>query len=212
MNFAAVLAMSVVMVAGPQIVSAVLLATGPDGRRTSVAFLTGAAAATLMAVTVFYVIAELGQASAGDRRDSDAGTVIDWIVLAFLLVLAVMVYRRRGNTDPPEWMVKLQTAAPRFALRLGFLLFLLFPTDIITTATVGASLSGRGSPWWYCLPFVALTLLLVGLPLIVLLAFGRRAQTMLPKLRDWMNRNSWIISEVIIAFFVLSTVSNLASD
>ena len=36
-----------------------------------------------------------------------------------------------------------------------------------------------------------------------MLAFGQRAETMLPKVRDWMNTNSWIVSEVVLVFFVV---------
>jgi hypothetical protein len=50
--------------------------------------------------------------------------------------------------------------------------------------------------------------LLVGLPLLVLLALGKRAETTLPKLRDWMNANSWVVSEVVIVFFFVMEVKD----
>jgi hypothetical protein len=39
---------------------------------------------------------------------------------------------------------------------------------------------------------------------------GRRAQTFLPKARDWMNTHSWVVNEIVIAFFVLIVISDLA--
>jgi hypothetical protein len=34
------------------------------------------------------------------------------------------------------------------------------------------------------------------------LALGQRAKSALPKVRDWMDENSWIVSEVVLAFFI----------
>ena len=137
--------------------------------------------------------------------------MIDWLVIALLLILMVRVFAKRKNTEPPKWMGRLQTADARFSLRLGFLLFLVMPTDVIAMITVGAYLARHGDPWWYSLPFLLLMLLLAGLPLIILLLFGRRAEGLPPKLRDWMNANSWVVSEVVIVFLLVLTISGMGS-
>jgi hypothetical protein len=124
--------------------------------------------------------------------------VIDWLVIVLLVALMVRVFARRKNTAPPNWMGRLQTADARLSFRLGLLLFLVMPTMI----TVGAYLARHGDPWWHSLPFLLLTLLLAGLPLLILLLLGRRAQSLLPTLRDWMNTNSWVVSEIVIVFFL----------
>jgi thiol:disulfide interchange protein len=85
-----------------------------------------------------------------------------------------------------------------------------FPTDILTAWAVGTYLASHGDPWWHYLPFVLLTLLFLGLPAILLLLFGQRAQAFLPKARDWMNTNSWIVSEIVIVFFIVITANSLA--
>jgi hypothetical protein len=54
-NLLRVLPMAVVMVAGPQIVSAILLATSAQALRDSVAFLAGATLATTIGVTAAYL-------------------------------------------------------------------------------------------------------------------------------------------------------------
>ena len=51
-------------------------------------------------------------------------------------------------------MGRLQTADAGFSFRVGLLLFLAMPTDIITMFTVEASLTRHGQPWWHSLPFV----------------------------------------------------------
>jgi hypothetical protein len=54
---------------------------------------------------------------------------------------------------------------------------------------------------------VLVTLLLVALPLIDLLLLGKRAEVLLPKVRDWMTNNSWVISKVVLVFFLALTIS-----
>jgi len=56
---------------------------------------------------------------------------------------------------------------------------------------------------------VAVTVLLAGLPLLLLVALGKRAQALLPRARDWMTKNSWIVSEIVIAFFILMILKDL---
>jgi hypothetical protein len=58
---------------------------------------------------------------------------------------------------------------------------------------------------------VLVTLLLVSLPLMDLLLLGKRGEDLLPKVRDWMTNNSWVISEIVIAFFLALTISSLLS-
>jgi thiol:disulfide interchange protein len=106
-------------------------------------------------------------------------------------------------------MGRLQTASPRFSFRLGFLLLGVFPTDILTSAAVGSYLSSHGDPWWRLLPFLLLTLLLLALPVLIVLAFGKRGRTFLPKARDWMNANSWVVSEIVLVFFMVITINSL---
>jgi len=131
--------------------------------------------------------------------------LIDWIVLAALFALMVMVFAKRKRSEPPKWMSKLEGASPHFAFRLGFLLFIAMPSDEATMVAVAGSLTGHDKPWWHRLPFLVLTLLLLALPLLALLALGQHAVAALPKIRDWANERSWLISEAVILIFVASS-------
>jgi hypothetical protein len=55
-----------------------------------------------------------------------------------------------------------------------------------------------------------LTLLFLALPTIRPLLFGQRAQAFLSKARDWMNTNLLIVSEIVIALFIVITANSLA--
>ena len=109
-------------------------------------------------------------------------------------------------------MGKLESATPKKSFRLGFLLLGLFPGDIITSTVVGSHLARNGDPWWYCLPFVLLTLLFEAVPALMVLFLGKRADVVLPKVRDWMTNNSWIISEVVIGLFIAIEINSLAGS
>ncbi|GGM01485.1 MULTISPECIES: GAP family protein [Micromonospora] len=207
MNFLTLLPMAVVMVAGTQLVAAVFLASGDRPRPASLGYLAGAALAVTTGVTVSWLVFRLVKGSV----DDDGGghrrieTVIDWVVLALLVVLAVIVFVRRHSSGPPRWMGKLQQAGPGYAFRLGLLLILLMPSDDITMVTVGASAARHDLPWWHLLPFILLTLLLLAIPLLTLVLAGRHAAAELPRIRDWANRQSWLVSEIVIAFFIVLT-------
>jgi hypothetical protein len=86
-----------------------------------------------------------------------------------------------------------------------------FPTDILTSVTAGLHVARHGDAWWHCLPFVGLTLLFLSVPSIGVVLLGRRAEVVLPKIRDWMNNNAWVVSEVVLVFFAGLTINSLLS-
>lgn len=200
----AVLPLAIVMSAGPQIVTAVFLATSREPRRNSLAFLTSVAVATTIGVTVFFF---LGSGLSEDRSNDSGKNWLDWVIIGLLVLLALRVFLRRKTSEPPKWMGRLATADARFAAKIGLLLYLAMPTDIISMATVGAYLAREGAPWAYSLGFVGLTVLIAGLPLIAVLLLGRRAETVLPKVRNWMTDNSWIVNEAVILFFLVISLA-----
>ena len=206
-----VLPMAFVMVAGPQIVSAILLATGTRPRRDSAFFLLGAGVATFIGVTASYFVTGLAERRGATPLEDDAPVerIIEIAIVAPLVLLAWKVSRERGRSQPPRWMAKLESATPLFALRIGLLLFLCLPGDLISMFTVGAYLAHHGAPWWHGFVFVSVTVALAAVPLVLLLSLGSRGRALLPAARDWMTSNSWIVSEVVIGFFLLMTLKDL---
>src|SRR5262249_28850735 len=96
MNFLTVLPLTVVVVVGPQIMSAIFLASSRDAKRSSLALLGGAGLAILVGLTVWYVVFRLIRVSgSGNGQNDGTRRLIDWIVLAVLLVLMVMVFMGR---------------------------------------------------------------------------------------------------------------------
>jgi Sap, sulfolipid-1-addressing protein len=203
MTFAKLLPMAFVMIAGPQILSAIFLATTENWRRNSLAYVAGAA----LSITLIVTIATLVGSGASDSGTSDDTLYI--VVLVLLVVAAVHTFLTRKTSEPPKWMGKLQTADWKFSFKLGFLLLGVFPTDIVTSWAVGSYLAASGDSWLHLLPFLLLTLSLLALPALLVVALGERAKTFLPKVRDWMNDNSWIVGEAVIGLFVVITINSL---
>lgn len=203
MSFLTILPLAVVMVAGPQILSAIFLATSENWRQNSALFVFGAFLSITLIVTLAYVF-DIG--TIRRRNPSDTRYLI---VLGFLSLAMVHVYLNRHESKPPSWMGKLEAASPQFSFRLGFLLLGFFPTDLFTSIAVGSYLAGRGAPWTDCLGFILLTLLLLALPSLILTTFGERVETFLPKARNWMNSHAWIVNEIVILIFMAITINNL---
>jgi len=204
-DFLKVLPLAFVMIAGPQIISAFFFATSPSWKRISGAYVLGAAISIPLVVGAAYLLTN----GAGEQNESSGAglSTVDYVVLALLLFAIVRTYLKRTESEPPKWMGKLQAVTPKSAFVLGFLLLGLFPSDLVTSFSIGGFLSSHGDPFTHALPFIFLTLLLLGLPALLVAGMGERAQTFLPKVRDWMNTNSWIVSEVVLVFFVAIVLS-----
>jgi Sap, sulfolipid-1-addressing protein len=206
-----ILPLAFVMIAGPQIITSFFLATSDKWAKASVAFIGGAAIGITALVTIAYIVGTNLKSAAGSRHSGAVGQVIDSVVLALLVFLAVRAYLKRHESEPPKWMSGLEKERPKGAFLLGLALLSVFPTDIASNIAAGLHVSRHGAPWWQCLPFVGLTLLLLAGPALMVVVLGNRANEVLPKMRDWMNQNAWVVSEIVLAFLAAITIKSLVS-
>jgi hypothetical protein len=101
-------------------------------------------------------------------------------------------------------MAVLQNADPRRAFTPGLLLIWVMPSDFIIMPTVGVNLAHNGAGLFAALPFIGATVLVAAIPVQLYLLFRRRAQRPIPRVRDWMNANSWLVNIIAcVAFIVL---------
>lgn len=208
MSLLEVLPLAIVMIAGPQILSPIFLATTEQWRANSTAYVVGAFLSISLVVFVAYLLGN-SFGDGGGLLGASAKQLLYLAVLVLLVYAAVETYSTRNESEPPAWMGKLTTARPRFSFRLGFLLLGFFPSDIATSMSVGTYLAATGAPVTDAAGFVLLTLFILALPMIGVFVLGDRAEAALPKIRDWMGDNSWIISEAVIVLFVVLTLQNL---
>ena len=199
-----ILPLAITMMAGPQIMSAIIFLTTPKPLKVSASFIVGVAVATTVGVTIALAVASLlgSNGSLGDSSDAGStGHIIQYLLVGLLVVLAVRNYVRRETVEPPRWLGALQSADSKTALKTGLLVILLMPSDVIIMLTVGVNLVHNGAGLVAALPFIAATVLVAALPLILYLLFHRRAQRLMPKVRDWMNTNSWLVNIMVYALF-----------
>jgi Sap, sulfolipid-1-addressing protein len=201
-----VVPLAITMMAGPQIMSAIIFVTHARAMRVSLAFILGAAIGVTGGVAIAMGIASLlgSNTDLGDSGDpSSTGTIIQIALVALLIAAAIRNWVKRATIKPPKWLGALMEADEKRAFTLGLLLLTLFPSDAVVLLTVGMNLEQSNSPYTEALPFIGLTLLIAALPLLGYLLFRRRAVQAMPKVRDWMNSNSWLVNIVVYVIFIL---------
>jgi len=202
----AILPLAITMNAGPQIMSALIFITASKPLKLSAAFLAGVVIAVSVGLTITYTIARvLGNSiSLGDPSDaSSIGNIIQYVLVALLVFLSIKNYVRRESIEPPRWLGALQSAKPKTAFTTGLLLLSVFPSDLVILITVGMNLAQNDASLVAGVPFVLATIIIAALPVMFYLLFHRRAQRMMPKVRDWMNANSWLVNIIVYVIFIL---------
>ena len=202
----AVLPLAITMNAGPQIMSAIIFVTAQKPLKLSAYFLTGVVIALTAGVTITYTLANvLGNGvSLGDpSSDGSLGNIVQYVLVGLLVILSIRSYMGRETSEPPRWLGALQNAKSRTAFTTGLLLLSIFPSDLVILVTVGVNLAQHNSSLLGAVPFVAATILIAALPALSYLLFRRRAQRTMPKVREWMNTNSWLVNIIVYVVFIL---------
>jgi Sap, sulfolipid-1-addressing protein len=205
-----ILPLAITMMAGPQILSAIVFVTVEKAIQVSLAFLLGVLVATLVGVAVAFTVAGLvgGAVSLGAPDDPGSlGSGIQVALVALLLIASIKSYLGRETAKPPKWLGTLLSADPRRAFVTGLLVILLMPSDIVIMLTVGLHLRQRDAALTAALPFVGLTVLIAALPLLGYLLAHRRAVRAMPKVRDWMTTHSWFVNIVVYLIFIAIILS-----
>jgi hypothetical protein len=201
-----VIPLAITMNAGPQIMSALIFVTANKPLKLSAYFLGGVVIAVTVGLTVTYTLATVlgNSVSLGDSSDSGSlGNIIQYLLVGLLMLLSIRSYLRRETSEPPRWLGALQNAKPRTAFMAGLLLLSVFPSDFVVLMTVGINLAQNGASLLAAVPFMAATILIAALPALSYLLFRRRAQQVMPKVRDWMNSHSWLVNIIVYVVFIL---------
>jgi hypothetical protein len=202
----AVIPLAITMNAGPQIMSAIIFVTANKPLKLSAYFLTGVVIAVTAGLTITYTLASvLGNSiSLGDSSDSGSlGNIIQYVLVGLLVLLSIKSYVGRETSEPPRWLGALQNAKPRTAFTTGLLLLSVFPSDFVILVTVGINLAQQNASLLGAVPFVAATILIAALPVLSYLLFRHRAKRAMPKVRDWMNTNSWLVNIIVYVVFIV---------
>jgi len=201
-----ILPLAFTMLAGPQIMSAIIFVTAPKALKLSAYFLAGVVIAVTLGVTVTHTLATLfgHSISLGDPSNNGSlGHIIQYLLVGLLIFLSIKNYVRRESIEPPRWLGAMQNATPRTAFMAGLLLLSVFPSDFVVLMTVGVNLAQNNASLLAALPFIAATILMAALPVLAYLLFRRRAERAMPKVRDWMNTHSWLVNIIVYVVFIV---------
>ena len=205
-----ILPLAFTMVIGPGMLAAIVLVTSERAIPNSLAYVLGFGTMVLIGVSVFKGIAHLigNNIDLGDPDDSGStGTIIQLGLVALLILASIKEYLGRATATPPKWLGTLQNATPAQALKMGLIVVAVMPSDLAIMFTVGMNLEQNGESLVEALPFIGLTTLVAASPLLAYLLFHRRAARAMPKVRDWMNHNSWLVNIIVFAIFILLILS-----
>ena len=198
--------LAITMMAGPQILSAIIFVTSDRPIAISAAYVSAIGLTTAAWVLIWTLIAS----AFGDKlhehmtkEPSTLGKVLPIVLVALLLLASLRAYLTRKTSEPPKWLAGLQRAGVAKAFALGVLLITLMPGDIVVLSTTGIHLESEGKGFVDGLPFIGLTTLIAALPLLFYLLFRRRAVEATPKAREWMNTNSWLVNIGVYAIFIV---------
>src|SRR5215203_3538843 len=206
----AVIPLAITMNAGPQIMSAIIFVTATKPLKLSAYFLAGVVIAVTVGLTVTYTLASVlgNSVSLGDSSDSGSlGNIIQYVLVGLLVFLSIKSYVGRETSEPPRWLGTMQNAKPSTAFTTGLLLLSVFPSDLVVLVTVWINLAHSNASLLAALPFGAATIFIAALPVLAYLLFRRRAQRAMPKVRDWMNTNSWLVNVIVYVIFILLILS-----
>lgn len=201
----AILPLAVTMMAGPQIMSALMLTTSKRPVTNSLAFVIAVLLTASVGVFLYSLVGTALHQLIALRDQSGpttAAKITQLVLVGILVLLAFKAFRGRKTAKQPKWMESLINARPKKAFKIGVLLIFLMPTDIVVMLTVGVNLTSNHLHFSAALPFLLVTALIAALPLLVYLLFYRKARTLMPKARDWMLYHSWLINIFVYALFI----------
>ena len=201
-----ILPLAITMMAGPQIMSAIIFVTANKPLKLSAYFLGGVVIAVSVGLTITYTLASVlgNSVSLGDSSDSGSlGNIIQYLLVGLLIFLSIKSYVGRETSEPPRWLGAMQNAKPKTAFMAGLLLLSVFPSDLVILVTVGVNLAQNDASLLAAVPFMAATVFIAALPALSYLLFRHRAKRAMPKVRDWMNKNSWLVNIIVYVIFIV---------
>jgi threonine/homoserine/homoserine lactone efflux protein len=188
------------------IIPAILLLFTIHPRSTASAFLAGWFAGIFVAATVFVLIGGFVQAH------ESTPTWLAWVRIAAGVALIALGseqwFSRKKPKPAPKWMQSLQTATPRKAATLGFLLSAANPKILLLAGSAGIAIGAASESVATTIVWVAafsvVASVSVALPVVLYLVRGDKVLTPLGKARDWLERNNSAVMAVVI--FVIGVV------
>jgi Sap-like sulfolipid-1-addressing protein len=198
-----ILPLALIMVMGPQILTAIFLVTSHEPVKNSAAMIVGVVVAATLSLAIWFGLYDVLNIK---PRSGSGPSTADYVVAGLLALAGIHTFLGRHEASVPKWMTALQEAEPKRAFTLAFLLILLMPTDIVAVISTVHWLHDNHDNLLHGWPLVAATTLLMALPILAYLLLGRRARAAMPGIRDWLTTNAWVVNLVVIVYFIYQLV------
>ncbi|MCG2796884.1 MAG: GAP family protein [Actinomycetia bacterium] len=202
----ALLPLALTMNLGPGIITAIIVMTGNKPIKKTLLYLAGSALGVAVMGFAAFLIFDFVSKGGTSSGQSTMSRVLDYVFAGLLAVLGVWVFTQRKKAQKPRWMASIQEASSKRIFTMGLLFYSVFPSDFIVLLTVGYLLAQHKMHFSSVFPFFALTLLIAAMPVLSFLLLRKRAERVMPRVRDWLDSRGWIINEVVIVFFILMTL------
>jgi hypothetical protein len=200
-----VLALAVAAAFYPVLLAGVLLIlTRPEPRRLLVAFLIGGMAVSLVAGTAILVLADETGAVRGSAKRT-VSPAVDILVGALSLVVAVVLWRRRGrpHKEPrsqPAWLSRrMQSGSPLLAFAIGVALNLPGVYYLAALKQISAGQYGTLTDALLLIAFNLIMFTLVEVPLVWYIVSPERAEQRVAALDRWLHTHSTQLGVAIAA-------------
>lgn len=198
-----VIPMAIIMMLGPQILSALFILTGENRVKASLAYILSIfLAASLGTLALMLLIDFFNLGAPTGSGPSTLITVVKYAVVALLAFGIYKNYRDRNKKITPKWMKVIMAGKPRDNFKLGFFLVYVAPTDLTVMFSVAFYLKIHENNFLDALPFLLTTAFIAALPLLISLVFRKRSEIFLPKANKWLTENSWMVQVFVLALFI----------
>ncbi|MDR5700820.1 GAP family protein [Agromyces aerolatus] len=199
------------------IVAVILMATSGKGRTNGTAFILGC---YTFAVLFVGVLVMMGRSVGTEEAGSGPHITVDLIEIVLggvLIVLAALQWRKRGSTEPPKWMAKLDGIGLVGAFVVGVLISgPLSPKDLPLLVAAGGRISQAALPVGeivaVILIFGVIGITAVLIPWSVSIISPTKVEDRLAGMRGWLVSNHAVIMTVLFVILGVKLIGSGVAD
>lgn len=188
------------------IIAAILMILSKNAGGAAKGFAVGWVAGILVVTGVMTSLA--GTLGGTDSEPSTGASIVKIILGVALVVLAVIQWQERSQTEVPGWMKAIDTLTPVKALGLGALLSGVNPKNLLLCVSAGVAIGAGGlSAGGDLVAIVVFTLLASVTVLAVVVGYMLAADKLGPtldSLREWLQLNNHAVMAIVL--LIMGTV------
>ncbi|MFC9876389.1 GAP family protein [Nocardia salmonicida] len=182
------------------IIAAILMILSKNAGGAAKGFAVGWVAGILVVTGVMTLLA--GTLGGTDSEPSTGASIVKIILGVALVVLAVIQWQERSQTEVPGWMKAIDTLTPVKALGLGALLSGVNPKNLLLCVSAGVAIGAGGlSAGGNLVAIVVFTLLASVTVLAVVVGYMVAADKLGPtldSLREWLQLNNHAVMAIVL--------------